>query len=741
MIPILFGSVDVLLVDEQNRVLTNENGELFTVPDQRMDFETLGIGALGECVSCQVPEGLNSKYELRMRYPVTGRRFKDLKPGAIIKATPSYGREPDYFEIYKVTKPISGIVEVNAQHISYQLSSIPVMPFTATSCAMALEGLKNNSAEANPFTFWTDKTTSANYRQTVPASVRSRLGGVSGSVLDVYGGEYEFDRYTVKLWANRGADNGVTLRYGKNITDLNQEQNIANTITGICPYWADNEGTEVVTLPEKVISSPKSGLFPYPRTVVKDFSQYFETKPTEAELRAKATAYVQSAGIGVPAVSIKVKFVDLSDTDEGGNVGLLERVKLGDTVTVIFEPFDIEAKAKVTEAVWNVLEDRYDEITLGNARTNLAGIVAANERAQEEALTSTKSALARAVDQATDQITGVNGGYVVINRDADGNPYELLIMNAPDIETATRVWRWNQNGLGVSNNGYNGPYETAMTADGHFVANFITAGTLIASLIKAGVLSDEAGNFYLDMETGELRMQNGTFTGSINSNDANITGGTISINTSSLYYDSIVLNYQGSSVSLSPARVVIVNAGNGYTAQYEGGGVLIKKTTGSSGATVYLAFGTYGGGLTLRTPDGSKHTADLVSTSSGGKLELYDANGTLCTELYASPESNAHLLGRTGSSSYTYISVGTQMARYRAFVLNACRGQGAGVMASTYIPYEQARLCTDTSVESWAMSAQNSNYSARCYFDFSANRIYICSSGLADCVVKVYGIT
>lgn len=527
MIPILFGSVDMLVVDEQNRILTNEDGELFTVPDVRLDYDTLGIGALGEAISCVVTEERNGRYELRLTYPVTGRRFKDLKEGAVIKATPSKNREPDYFRIYKVTKPLSGIIEVDAEHISYQLSHIPAMPFTATSVGSALLGLKTNSAEANPFTFWTDKSTTGNYRQTVPASVRSRLGGTSGSLLDLYGGEYEFDRYTVKLWANRGADNGVTLRYGKNITDLNQESNIANTITGICPYWADNEGGNVVTLPEKVVQGSKLGSFPYHRTVVKDFSQDFETKPTEAELRARAEAYVQSAGIGVPDVSIDVKFVDLSSTDEGENIGLLEQVKLCDIVTVIFEPFDIEAKAKVTKTIWNTLKDRYDEVILGNARTNLAGIVAANERNQEEALTSAKSSLARAVDQATAQITGVNGGYVVINRDADGNPYELLIMNTPDIETATRVWRWNQNGLGVSNNGYNGPYETAMTADGHFVANFITAGTLIASLIKAGVLSDEAGNFYLDMETGELVMQNGSFSGKIVAGEGEVGGWTI----------------------------------------------------------------------------------------------------------------------------------------------------------------------------------------------------------------------
>ena len=239
--------------------------------DSIADISTLGLGALGDTLSCTVNEVRNGKYELRLTYPVSGQRFQDLHPGAVIKATPSKGRQPDLFRIYSITKPLNGIVEVDAEHISYQLSHIPVMPFTAGSCMEALTGLVSNSAEDNPFNVWTDKTTVATYNQTTPASFRSRLGGTQGSLLDVYGGEFEFDRFSVKLWAHRGEDRGVQLRYGKNITDLSQETNIANTVTGVCPYWAGGDGT-VVTLPEKIVSSPTAENFPYPRTIVKDFS-------------------------------------------------------------------------------------------------------------------------------------------------------------------------------------------------------------------------------------------------------------------------------------------------------------------------------------------------------------------------------------------------------------------------------------------------------------------------------------
>lgn len=473
--------------------------------DSTTNLTTLGLGALGDALSCTVDEARNGVYELHMTYPVNGKRFEDLVPGAIIKALPSKGRQPDLFRIYSITKPISGIVEVNAEHISYQLSHIPVMPFSAGNCMEALTGLLNNSAESNPFSVWTDISTVANYTQTIPASFRARLGGEAGSILDVYGGEFEFDRFDVKLWAHRGADRGVQLRYGKNITDLNQETNIANTITGVCPYWAGGDGGVVVTLPEKVVEAPSAANFPYNRTIVKDFTEKFETAPTEAELRTAATNYINGAGIGVPDVSIDVSFVDLSQAGDYSTIALLEDVRLCDTVTVIFEPFGISAKAKVVETTWDVLAERYVTITLGTPKTNLASIVNKNEQEVAQEIQTAVSGFSSEIQAATDQITGVNGGYVRLNRDANGDPFELLVMDTPDITTATIVWRWNRNGLGVSNNGYAGPYDLAMTADGHFVADFVTAGVLNANLIKAGVLQDLAGKFYLDMTTGEFR--------------------------------------------------------------------------------------------------------------------------------------------------------------------------------------------------------------------------------------------
>ena len=333
------------------------------------DFSTNGIGQLSSAISCFVEEKRNGSYELEMQYPVDGVHFSDIQHSCLIMAKPADGKPEQPFRIYKITKPLNKRVTVKARHISYQTSHIPVAPFAAASCAQALNGLKSNAAEACPFEFWTDKSTTANFSVEEPSSIRSRLGGTRGSILDTYGGEYEWDGYTIKLHENRGSDKGVTLRYGKNITDITQEENIENTITGVYPYWKGSEegSTEtLVELDEKVLHSANAQNFPYQMTVPLDMSSYFQNPPTQAQLRERAQAYMKANKIGIPSVSIKVSFLPLWQTEEYKELMNLERVNLCDTVTVIFERLGVEATAKVVRTKFNVLEcgkgAQYDDV-------------------------------------------------------------------------------------------------------------------------------------------------------------------------------------------------------------------------------------------------------------------------------------------------------------------------------------------------------------------------------------------
>ena len=200
------------------------------------------MGVLRDAVRCTVTEERNGAFELEMVYPITGQHYSSLALRGLILAKPNPYGEAQYFRIYKISRPINGQVTVNAQHISYDLSGIPVGPCKASNAAQALQQLKSHAAVSCDYTFWTDIQTVADFAVTVPGSLRSLLGGVEGSVLDVYGGEYEWDNNTVKLHSQRGTDRGVTIRYGKNLTDLTQEESCAEVYTGVYPYWVDSDG-------------------------------------------------------------------------------------------------------------------------------------------------------------------------------------------------------------------------------------------------------------------------------------------------------------------------------------------------------------------------------------------------------------------------------------------------------------------------------------------------------------------
>lgn len=483
-------------------------------------FLSNGLGSLSDTISCIVTEERNGAYTLEMVYPVSGIHFSEIRHSALLKVIPSDGATEQLFRIYKITKPMNGRVSIYAEHISYQLSLIPAYPFTATTCAAALQGLKTNAAETCPFTFWTDKSVAQNYTQLLPESIRARLGGQQGSILDLYGGEFEWDNYMVKLHASRGADRGVTLRYGKNITDLQQEENIENTYTGVLPYWANSEGGNAVYA--SPVYSENAGNYPYKRTKTVDFSASFEEQPTAAQLIARAQAYIQANNIGIPKVSIKVSFVALWQTEEYKNIANLERVKLCDTLTIQFEKLGISATAKVVKTVYDVLKERYQEIEVGEAKSSLSERIVEQEQAIQEA--PDIGMMQRAIENATAQITGAKGGHVRFVYDGNDEPTELLIMNTADISTATKIWRWNLGGLGYSSTGYDGPYGTAITQDGAIVANFITTGTLNANLIRAGLLTDVAGKNSWNMVTGDLKLSASTAVGdSTIATQANIT--------------------------------------------------------------------------------------------------------------------------------------------------------------------------------------------------------------------------
>ena len=459
-------------------------------------FLTNGIGRLPDATECTVEENLNGLYELTMKYPITGLHYEDLEVDRLICARPFDGGDPQPFRIYDISRALNGMVEVHAEHISYLLNKIVVMPFQATSCSDALDKLKTNAANDCPFNFSTTKTVAKVYTVAEPQPIRGLLGGQEGSILDVFGkGEYEFDKFNVKLWTNRGADHGVTLRYGKNITELVRDSDITNAYTGIVPFWTNGEGT-TVTLPEKIVWSEHRDAFTYELVKAVDLSSSWEEAPTEEQLRDRAEAYVENNEGWTVNDNIKVSFVALWQTEEYKDIAVLERVHMGDTVTVIYEALGVESSAKVNRTVWNVLLDRYDEIELGAAKNTLAQAIA--EPILEEVPTS--SDMERAIANGTKLITGGLGGYVYLKPNADGQPEEILIMDDPDYTEASKVWRFNKNGLGYSSGGYGGTYQQAWTMDGAFYTDWVVAGRMSANLIKTGKITGQSADSTMEID-------------------------------------------------------------------------------------------------------------------------------------------------------------------------------------------------------------------------------------------------
>ena len=546
-------------------------------------FTSNGLGRMSDAISCTVTEERNGQFELEMVYPIMGVHYSDLALERILLARHNdVPTDLQPFTIYKITKPMNGKVTVNARHVSYQLSRVTVMPLEAKGCSASLNALKTYSVGDCPFTMWTDIISgqSKEFFVDYPATFRSLLGGQEGSILDLFGGEFEWDKFTVKLHASRGTDTGVSLRYGKNITELKETKDSSSLYTGIVPFWKgqDKYGLDsLVTIEGDVVYGGNKDDYFYKMVIPMDLTSEFDEEPDEEDLLEVAQEYLsKNLSLAIPS-SIEVSFVHLWQTKEYASVAPLQRLRLCDTVTIIHQPLGISYKAKIVEVTYDCLLERYQKMTIGEAKSSLSdGIKLQAQEATQDL--PTMSAMQMAIAHATQLLTGGTGGYVVFgcngNPDDDTyvpfangkKPAEIYIMDKPTVAEAVNVLRINVNGIGFSANGINGPYHSAWTLDGHFVADYITTGTLNAaqvdvvnldaSNITTGafkiIKKDENGNpilvdgkeqvlFYADADKGKVDIVADSFSFTSGETIESITQDTVSDAIDS--YDSTVQSY------------------------------------------------------------------------------------------------------------------------------------------------------------------------------------------------------
>lgn len=348
-------------------------------------FASNGLGRLRDCISAIVTEERNGVYECDFEYPVNGAHYDLIKVGRIIGVTHDDRNDIQPFDIVSFTKPIDGVVTFHCTHISYRLSYITYR----NSRVRQLDSLSKAFADfvgvlvypSNPFSFSSDMSSTGylGCNDGVPRSIRQMLGGIEGSVLDTYGGEYEWDVWNVILHSHRGVQRSFSVRYGVNMISYDDELDTSNSFKYGLPFWTDGENTLVGS----VVSAGGDTPAEHDETVPIDLSERFENQPSSADLQAEATSYMNSMRPYLPTQTIRVSFARLQDMAGYEDFANLEQCELCDTIKVIFPDYNTDGYFKIVKVVWDALNDRYDEMELGSLSTTLSealGISVAPEK-------------------------------------------------------------------------------------------------------------------------------------------------------------------------------------------------------------------------------------------------------------------------------------------------------------------------------------------------------------------------
>lgn len=357
--------------------------------EKETEFNNNGLGSLNDAVTCEASEELNGSYELEMTYPIDGVHYSDIGLGLIIYTKANAYQQPQPFRIYSISKPINRIVTVNAEHISYDLSGLVVKgreEYYAWYAKEVFDHIRKNALSKTKFTFETNVETKGEICTTKPRTARSYLGTSEG-ILSAFGGEYVFDMYSVKHVQTRGADRGVHIEYGKNLTDLKQEENNSEMYTAVYPfYYADDDGLQ--TLDDSTVEIIKTPI--RERVLPLDLSDQFTEMPTKDELIEKAKEYITKNKLDQPKVALTVSFVKIKD-----DLDYMQDVRLGDTVMVKFPKLGVDSSSRCISYKFNCITEKYNSIELGEPESTLVETVST--------INSTANKASEKADEASDK--------------------------------------------------------------------------------------------------------------------------------------------------------------------------------------------------------------------------------------------------------------------------------------------------------------------------------------------------
>lgn len=340
-------------------------------------FNNWGLGILSDAIEPEVVEELNGQFYMEMKYPVTGNNYSEIKVDRLLRADASQRLKDQLFRIVRVLKKPNALVQVFAEHVSNYTADLQLKPEVSFNgnAQQVLNQWSTGIVTDHPFEVYSNITSTQRgvWKSEEVENARQALGGVEGSVLDRFGGEYLFDNYNIRLVNQRGVYNDIPILYGKNLVDLDQEEEIASTYTSIMPYATyqpeDEDEVVTLTLPEYFIDSEHVHLYARRKILKIDFSS--DDITTVESLRKRTKQFIEDNNVGIPKVSLKVRFIELSKTVDYQGIARAEEIGMGDRVIVEFMKLGVSQRAKVIVTRFNPVTKQYNEIEVGELRASL----------------------------------------------------------------------------------------------------------------------------------------------------------------------------------------------------------------------------------------------------------------------------------------------------------------------------------------------------------------------------------
>lgn len=394
-------------------------------------FETYGLGEI-DATKAQVTRERNGNYTLYIEYPASGPLAGTFKNDMRIKSDAGLRTKNQTFFISRISKDSTGILKIYAKHISHLTEKMAIRNNTnATGTAQAALAIwALNALGGIRFDTWSDidLTSKTSWNIADFKTARDVLGGVKGSILDVWGGEYEFDNTVIRLHKQLGRKSPTVLEYGRNILRAEDDQDIEGAYTSVYPYATytpENQGTGeggatsqqiTVELPEKYVDGPYIGLYNERRVLIVDFSSNFKDKevPTIDKLRRLAKEYAINNRLGLPKINTKIEYVDLSKTLDYKLTQILEEAELCDIVPVYYPQIGLTSEdAKLTTIVYDVLLDQNDSVEVGVIGDGFKSSMTSNLSGKIDDLASNQQ---RLVNTLPDYLLNAQGNKVWYNR-------------------------------------------------------------------------------------------------------------------------------------------------------------------------------------------------------------------------------------------------------------------------------------------------------------------------------------